>query len=223
VSKVFVKVLLGRLDCCADENDLFPEEQAGFCKGRSPIEQAYILREIIDYRKSLKKQSTFLCFIDLQSAFSSTWREGMWLCLHEANITGKMFRMIKALYIDCSSAVLTDAGLTDWFQVDQGTQQGAVLSPFLFSLMISPLVDELHSLQKGTWLGDICIGCLLFADDIVLIADSESELQSMMNVATIFFRKWRFTVSDSKTRVVTLGQVKPKIFNRAFGTLGAAL
>jgi hypothetical protein len=49
VSKVYEKVLLGRLDCYALESDLFPEEQAGFCKGRSPIEQAYILREVLDY------------------------------------------------------------------------------------------------------------------------------------------------------------------------------
>jgi hypothetical protein len=56
---------------------LFPEEQAGFSKGRSPVEQAYILKEILDYRKNLKKKTTFLCFVDLQLAFPSTWRDGM--------------------------------------------------------------------------------------------------------------------------------------------------
>jgi hypothetical protein len=127
-----------------------------------------------------------------------------------------MFRIIQSLYVDCSSAVLTDGGLTNWFKVNQGTRQGAVLSPFLFSLMISPLVDELHALNKGTLLGDIRIGCLLFADDIVLIADSEEELQSMMNIATIFFRKWRFKVSASKTRVVSLGHRETRVLRPRF-------
>lgn len=113
----------------------------------------------------------------------------MWRRLHEAKITGKMFRLIRSLYLDCSSAVLTDAGTIDWFPVEQGTRQGCVLSPFLFSLVISPLVDELHALGLGTVLGDLQIGCLLFADDIVLIADSAKQLQDMMNVATVFFRK----------------------------------
>jgi hypothetical protein len=49
VSKVFEKIILKRLNCYADEAELFPEEQAGFRKGRSPIEQAYILREVLDY------------------------------------------------------------------------------------------------------------------------------------------------------------------------------
>jgi hypothetical protein len=59
VFKVFEKIILVRLDCTANETHLFPDEQAGFRKGRSPIEQAYILREILDYRKGLKKQTGF--------------------------------------------------------------------------------------------------------------------------------------------------------------------
>ena len=103
-------------------------------------------------------------------------------------------------------------GLTNWFPVDaSGTRQGAVLSPFLFSLLISPLVDELQALGMGTSFGHLRIGCLMFADDIVLIADSERELQSMMNIATVFFRKWRFQVSAGKTRVVSLGHRETRV------------
>jgi hypothetical protein len=144
----------------------------------------------------------------------------MWRRLHKGNIRGKMFRIIKSLYVDCSSAVLTDVGLNDWFPVEQGTRQGAVLSPFLFSLVISPLVDELHALNKGTLLGDIRIGCLLFDDDIVLIADSEKGMQAMMNIATIFFRKWRFKVSAIKTRVVSLGHRETRKLRPRFWHIG---
>jgi hypothetical protein len=59
VSKVFEKLLLGRLDCYAEEAELFSEEHAGFRKGRSPLEQAYILREILDLRKGMKKLALF--------------------------------------------------------------------------------------------------------------------------------------------------------------------
>jgi hypothetical protein len=223
VSKVFEKIILVRLDCTANETHLFPDEQAGFRKGRSPIEQAYILREILDYRKGLKKQTTFLCFVDLQSAFPSTWRSAIWRRSHEANIRGKMIRLIHSLYVDCSSAVLTDVGLTDWIPVQQGTRQGAVLSPFLFSLVISPLADELRALDLGTAFGNHRIGFLLFADDIILIADTESRLQEMMNVATLYFRKWRFTVSASKTRVVSLGHCETKKLRTRFWHIGGCV
>jgi hypothetical protein len=58
--------------------------------------------------------------------------------LHKANVSGRMFKIIQSLYLDCSFAVLTDAGLTDWFKVNKGTRQGAISSPFPFSPMISP-------------------------------------------------------------------------------------
>ena len=210
VSKIFEKVLLGRLDCYAAASDLLPAEQAGFRKGFSPLEQTYILREILDSRKQLPKSTTFLCFVDLQSAFPSCWREGMWRRLHEANISGKMLRVIQSLYKECSSALLTDSGLSDWFPVSTGTRQGAVLSPFLFSLLISPLVDELHALNMGVDFFGLRIGCLLFADDIVLIAESQAALQSMMTVAAKFFQRWRFTVSDLKTNVISLGHCETR-------------
>jgi hypothetical protein len=161
--------------------------------------------------------------VDLPSAFPSTWHEGMWRRLHEAQITRKLFCLIKSLYVDCSSAFLTDAGLTDWFNVEQGTCQGAVLSPFLFSLLISPLVDELHAFGMGTYFEGLRIGCLMFADNIVLVADSAKELQEIMNVATVFFRTWRFTVSASKTQVVSLGHQEIRTLRPRFWHIGGKL
>jgi hypothetical protein len=111
----------------------------------------------------------------------------MWRRLHEANIRGKVFCLIQSLYTDCSSALLTDAGLSNWFPVSSGTRLGAVLSPFLFSLLLSPLVDELHAHNTGIDFFGKRIGCLMFVDDIVLIADSAQSLQAMLDVCTLFF------------------------------------
>jgi hypothetical protein len=141
----------------------------------------------------------------------------MWRRLHEANIRGKVFRLIKSLYLDCFSALLTDAGLSNWFPVSSGTRQGAVLSPFLFSLLISPLIDELQEHDTGIDFFGERIGCLMFADDIVLIADSAKSLQARLDVCTTFFGRWRFTVSADKTHVVSLGHCeKLKLKNRSW-------
>jgi hypothetical protein len=202
VSKIYERVLLNRAgDTYAEEEELLPDEQAGFRKGRSPMEQTYLLREILDERKRL----TFICFVDMASAFPSTWREAIWSRMQEAGITGKLYRAVQSLYENCTSAVLTAIGTTEWFPIESGTRQGAVLSPFLFSLVISPLVRALAEQGLGIQTAGKLIACLLFADDIALIAGSEAELRRMMVLATSFFHKWRFTVSTSKTRIVAFG------------------
>lgn len=146
----------------------------------------------------------------------------MWRRLHDANICGKMLRLNQSLYKDCSSALLTDSGLSNWFPVSTGTRQGAVLSPFLFSLLISPLVDELHALNMGVDFFGLRIGCLLFADDIVLFAESQAALQSMMTIASKFFQRWRFTVSDLKTSVVSLGHQETRDLRDRTWSMGSS-
>jgi hypothetical protein len=43
-------------------------------------------------------------------------------------------------------------------------------------------------------------------DDLVLTADSEEQLQEMMNTTTEFLQQWRFVVSARKTQVVAFGR-----------------
>jgi hypothetical protein len=206
ISKVFEPVILNRLNIEAEDKGLLEVEQAGFRCGRSTRDQTYILREILDSRKAAGL-TTFLCFVDLTNAFPSTWQDGMWFCLRELGVKGSLYRSIQSMYRSCSSAIQTPYGLTDWFTSDLGTRQGAVLSPFLFSLLISPLAKALRKQGLGIQMGlDCLIGCLLYADDLVLIADSEVEMQQMMLETSRFLRIWRFSVSAKKTQVVACGK-----------------
>jgi hypothetical protein len=171
VSKVYERVLLNRITTSLEDQNKLSEEHAGFRKDQCTLEQDFILREILDSRKSQK--ATYACFIDLTNAFRSTWQDGMWHQLRATGVRGKLYRNICSLYKQCKSAILTPFGLTDWFISNLGTRQGAVLSPLLFSLLMNPLADLLKTQGHGVHLGDIHIACLLYADDLVLISDSE--------------------------------------------------
>jgi hypothetical protein len=218
VSKVYERVLLNRLTTSLEDLNKLPKEQAGFRKDRCTLEQAFILREFLDSRKAHK--ATYACFIDLTNAFGSTWQDGMWYQLRATGVKGKLYRSIRSLYNQCKSAILTPFGLTDWFTSDLGTRQGAVLSPLLFSLLVNPLADLLKSQGFGVHLGDIHIACLLYADDLVLIADSEAQLRDMLETATLFFRQWRFTVSERKSQVVAVGPGKTQSLRDRVWQLG---
>jgi hypothetical protein len=143
----------------------------------------------------------------------------MWYQLRATGVKGKLYRSIRSLYNQCKSAILTPFSLTDWFTSDLGTHQRAVLSPLLFSHRKSSC-RSLKSQGFGVHLGDIHIACLLYADDLVLIADSEAQLRDMLETATQFFRQWRFTVSERKSQVVAFGPGKTQSLRDRVWQLG---
>ncbi|XP_060579355.1 uncharacterized protein LOC132736271 [Ruditapes philippinarum] len=78
---------------------------------------------------------------------------------------------------------------TDWFYVNTGLKQGCSLSPLLFNLYINDLALKLKATGSGVDIDGENIPILLYADDIVLVAESENDLQSMLNV----LHNWRIT------------------------------
>jgi hypothetical protein len=84
--------------------------------------------------------------------------------------------------------------------------QGAVLSPILYDLFINPLAEELEASGLGFALGDgTRIPALLYADDIVLLAESPEDLQRMLDIVSAYADKWQFQFNLPKSALVMFG------------------
>ena len=66
--------------------------------------------------------------------------------------------------------------MTDIFTVTNGVRQGDTISPTLFNLYTNDLVDELNALKCGVDIDGRCVSILLYADDVVIMSDSEDKL-----------------------------------------------
>ena len=80
--------------------------------------------------------------------------------------------------------------------------------PLLFDLFIDTLAREI----KALGLGVEGVSILLYADDVVLVAETPKDLQKLLDAAAVFFMKWRLEANLSKTKVMAFGV-------RATGTL----
>ncbi len=93
-----------------------------------------------------------------------------------------MYNAIKALNSNSVARIKLNEAYPDWFDTISGVKQGDSLSPTLFGIYINDFAVELNSYDLRVKFGDIKISILLFADDIVLITDSDINLQRMLNV-----------------------------------------
>ena len=70
-----------------------------------------------------------------------------------------------------------------------GVHQGGVLSAILLSIYVDDLIDELRNSGYGIYIGRFFVGCILYADDILLLSSTCYGLQSMLNVCVKFGNK----------------------------------
>ena len=96
-------------------------------------------------------------------------------------VCGPFLNLVRALYSQVSSCVKINGKFSEWFDINCGVKQGCVLSPTLFSVFINYLVGDIKVLGKGVQCDVYSFTSLLYAEDIVIIADKEEDLQAMVH------------------------------------------
>jgi hypothetical protein len=94
-----------------------------------------------------------------------------------------------------------ELGYTDFFPIETGVRQGCIISPLIYSIYINDIARTLKQQQRGAAIdavGEHRLCILLYADDIVLLADGVEDLRAMMVSLHHYSRQWRFEVNHSK-------------------------
>ena len=83
---------------------------------------------------------------------------------------------------DQKATVRTGHGTADWSQIGKGVRQGCVLSPGLFNFYAEYIMGNpgLEEAQAGIKIARRNINNLRYADDTILMAESEEELKSLL-------------------------------------------
>ena len=98
---MFCKILNNRLVEHLDRERALHEGQTGF---RSCIDNVDTLNEVVQGRLREDKP-TYAFFLDVQKAYDTVWRDGLWLKLWNMCGKGKMWHVVKGMYEVSRSAV----------------------------------------------------------------------------------------------------------------------
>ena len=155
-------------------------------------------------------KESFLAFIDYKKAFDSVDRNLLLYKLSKIGICGKMYKAISSLYASPKSRVVLNNDIeTEYFECPMGVKQGDCLSPTLFAIFINDLATEIKNSGLGIDLNieggpniEQMISILLYADDIVCLADNENDLQGILFIVECWCKRWRLEVNLSKTNIL---------------------
>ena len=114
-----------------------------------------------------------------------------------------MLNMIRSMYSSVKSRVKLLNELSDEYECLLGVIQGECLSPFCVRCLLNDIVDVFfNNGLTCTAVNMSKIFLLLYADDIVLFADSKAELQTSLNALYDYCQKWKLVVNTNKTKIM---------------------
>ena len=203
-SKMYSSILNRRLEKWIEENKLVGEEQAGFRRKYSTIDQIFTLTALVQ-KQLLRHRKLYAAFIDFRKAFDSVNRNKLWDVLFKSGIKGKMLRALQSMYSVVKAKVRVGGDLTESFLCPRGLKQGEICSPILFSLYINELTkeiinSEIPGLQLSPDLLELLI--LLFADDVVLVSDTVVGLQRQLNILGSVAERLDLIVNLDKSDII---------------------
>ena len=94
---------------------------------------------------------------------------------------------------------------SSYFQIRAGVRQGGLLSPTLFAIYMDVLISRLRKCGVGCRLLDVFYGCLLYADDIVLLTHSVNAMRVMLDVCDKFAVDFDIKFNSSKSVAMRVG------------------
>jgi len=201
VGKLFGIIVNSRVMSYSEAVGAISDEQGGFRKHRGCPDQILIFREILGSRKE-RKLPTFTTFVDVRKAYDTVWREKAYVAMHDAGINGKLWRQLQKMHNGLTRRVMHPLGFTDPFDVLRGVAQGAVESPWVYSIFIDGLAQALKRAGHGIMVAGRRVPLLMYADDIVLLASTQQELMAMNAIVTEFARRNRFEYNGKKSGVM---------------------
>ena len=224
VGKVVTRVLQERLQALAEE--VLPESQCGFRKGRSCTDMIFTVHQIIEKSQEHRSKAFITC-IDLKKACDSVPRKALWLALGKLGVPERTVSLIRSFHENMQARVQLDGSLSDVLDVENGLRQGCCMAPVLFNLYTCLAIERWSERTKNIeGIGiklrykydkklfrrytrnaeESTLSSCLFADDGALLATTRcgatTSAQEYQSTAT----KFRLTVSIPKTKHMATGR-----------------
>jgi hypothetical protein len=208
-SKVFEKILLNKIVNILPAHTMFPNHQFGFRPSHSTVQQLHRVSDFISSNLELKRYSAGI-FLDVSNAFDRVWHDGLNFKLRLL-LPAPCFLLMKSFLTDRFFRIRCNASFSNFYPVQAGVPQGAVLSPALYNIYTAdlPLSDEVLTAT--------------YADDIAILASSilredvSQKLQNHLLKISRWCTRWKIKLNSLKSQMATFslrpGRCPPVFLN----------
>ena len=152
--------------------------------------------------------------MDVEKAYDKVNRDKMFDVMRRYGVQDGLINLIEKIYQNNQMKFELSDISTSWCECNSGVRQGCPLSPLLFNIYICEIGRILEistcgfkyrslDMNEGVYDDKILAG-LMYADDICLLANSEHELQSLIDKLGVCAKEYGLRFSEKKSKVVVI-------------------
>ncbi len=185
------------------------EYQAGGSKGRATVDHILIMKEVINYLKN-KKKSIYVAFLDVTKAYDKAWLDAIMYVMYKQGVQDNNWSIVKNLNENFTAKVETKYGKTREIRIKDSIRQGGVLSVVQYALLMDEISKEILTKNAGVKIEEIdtTIGCLLWMDDVLLIAQDPEEMKRMLKTTDHIANIYHIEFGKAKRKSVKEGRMR---------------
>ncbi len=217
-----MKIIMNRLSrIIAKYNVLKGNNFAGIQEGSMelPIKiMNMIIKDVKEYNKPV-----WILLQDLSKAYDRVDLTILRKAMTRVKIPTPCINFILDFFTYQKNAVLTKEGLSEYYEVKIGIDQGEVISLLLWCIYFDPLLCEINESNKGYnlthhWMSNVSqetqqqlqvqIAALGFMDDVNWISSSLEDLEDILEIADNFYKITRATINKDKSKLLTNAAIR---------------
>ena len=133
--------------------------------------------------------------LDMTKAFDTILYSELFKKIISKGVPHIAVRVLMFAYQEQYGWVRIAGSNSDNFTIRNGTRQGSVISPSLFSCYINELLQRLRAKNLGCSVAGVWMGASTYADDLFLLSPNRPTLQKMMDVCQDYGKEHNLALS----------------------------
>ena len=192
-SYLFEHAALLKIGSFLNSDDL----QFGYKKNHSTSHAIYTVKRCIDYFCD-HGSHVFASFLDCTKGFDRVSHKGLFTKLIQRNVPLCWIRILLYWYSNLYSVCKWQNAYSVPFLVVSGVRQGGVLSAKFWAVYLDGLITRLRASKLGCHLKDLFIACILYADDVCLLAPTRRAMQALLDICSEYASEWCIKYNEKK-------------------------